>query len=131
MGVVGIVGSRDFRDLDAVGRFIVALPPTTVVVTGGARGVDATAEEIARRRVRFPTPVIFRPLGSDREECGDCCYHRRNRRIVAYVKAHGGEIVAFSRRGGSGTYNTTPGTASTLAIAEEQRVPFRIIWDRP
>lgn len=131
MGVIGVIGSRKYRDMDAVQRFVFDLPAGSVIVSGGAYGVDAEAERIARDSVRFPAPVIFLPLESDRRECGACCYHRRNRRIVDYVKAHRGEIFAFSQRGPDRRYGTTPGTASTLAIAEEQRVPFRIIWDRP
>lgn len=45
---VAIVGSRDFPRLDLVRRYVRELPPGTVVVTGGARGVDRAAEEEAR-----------------------------------------------------------------------------------
>jgi hypothetical protein len=130
MNVVAVIGSRSFRDLASVRRLIADLPAGTVIVSGGAAGVDFEAERAADARGDLPPSVIFLPLESDRRDCGNCCYHRRNRRIVGYVKHHGGEIVAFSQRGKSGKYRTTPGTASTLAFAEEQRVPFRIIWDR-
>ena len=46
---VGVVGSRDFADLDAVAALVVKLPPGTVLVSGGARGVDRVAEQTARR----------------------------------------------------------------------------------
>jgi len=45
---VAVVGSRDYPDLAQVGRYIRALPRGTVVVSGGARGVDSRAESAAR-----------------------------------------------------------------------------------
>jgi predicted Rossmann fold nucleotide-binding protein DprA/Smf involved in DNA uptake len=47
---VAVVGSRGFRGEAAVRRCVAELPPGTVVVTGGARGVDSWAEDEARRR---------------------------------------------------------------------------------
>jgi predicted Rossmann fold nucleotide-binding protein DprA/Smf involved in DNA uptake len=47
---VAIVGSREFKRLDLVIAYVNALPPDTVVVSGGARGVDRTAEEAAEKR---------------------------------------------------------------------------------
>lgn len=47
---VAIVGSRDWPELDRVGEFVEKLAekyPTAVVVSGGARGVDRTAEAVA------------------------------------------------------------------------------------
>ena len=44
---VGIVGSRNYSDLAAVTEFVSHLPQGTVVITGGARGVDKTAEVAA------------------------------------------------------------------------------------
>jgi len=45
---VAIVGSRDFQDLVAVHDYVAALPLGTVVVSGGARGVDTAAREAAK-----------------------------------------------------------------------------------
>lgn len=45
-----ICGSRDFKPLSLVKDYIDALPSDTVIVTGGARGVDAAAEAYARAR---------------------------------------------------------------------------------
>ena len=47
---IAIVGSRGYPDLDAVARFVADLPDETIVVTGGARGVDEVAEQAARAR---------------------------------------------------------------------------------
>jgi len=45
---VAIVGSRNYRDLDRVRRYVASLPKGTIVVSGGARGVDKTAERAAK-----------------------------------------------------------------------------------
>jgi len=47
---VAIVGSRDYPNLEEVREYVMSLPDDTVVVTGGARGVDKTAEVAARER---------------------------------------------------------------------------------
>lgn len=45
---IAVVGSRRFRHLPAVAAFVRRLPPGSTVVSGGAPGVDATAEKTAR-----------------------------------------------------------------------------------
>ena len=45
---VAIVGSREYLDLASVKNYVASLPPDTVVITGGARGVDTIAEQTAR-----------------------------------------------------------------------------------
>jgi len=45
---VAIVGSRGYLDLDSVKSYVAALPADTVVITGGAKGVDTVAEEAAK-----------------------------------------------------------------------------------
>lgn len=57
---VAIVGSRKYPNLDAVRAYVRALPPGTVVVSGGARGVDEAAEEEARL-CGLPVPEIHYP----------------------------------------------------------------------
>ncbi len=44
---VAIVGSRDYPDIDHVLAYVRLLPPESVVVSGGARGVDEAAEAAA------------------------------------------------------------------------------------
>lgn len=45
---VAIVGSRDYLNESAVRAYVRALPPGTVVVSGGARGVDRWAASEAK-----------------------------------------------------------------------------------
>lgn len=47
---LAIVGSRDFPNLPLVKQFVERLQRDTVVVSGGARGVDSVAVEAARQR---------------------------------------------------------------------------------
>ena len=47
---IAVVGSRKFKALYLVIDYIERLPKDTTIVTGGARGVDQTAEKIARNR---------------------------------------------------------------------------------
>lgn len=46
---VAIVGSRDYADLEGVRAYVRGLPRDTVIISGGARGVDQTAVEEAGR----------------------------------------------------------------------------------
>lgn len=46
---IAIVGSRDYPRLDLVNAYVKTLPAGTVVVSGGARGVDQAAETAARQ----------------------------------------------------------------------------------
>lgn len=50
MRKLAIVGSRDYPDLAAVRAYVLALPWDTIVVSGGAYGVDKAAEDAARER---------------------------------------------------------------------------------
>lgn len=47
---IAIVGSRDYKDLEAVRQYVRSLPDDTVVISGGARGVDRVAAAAARLR---------------------------------------------------------------------------------
>src|SRR6266702_3977823 len=56
---VAIVGSREYPDLPSVQVFVRSLPLDTVVVSGGARGVDTAAKWAAEsRKMQW---VIYRP----------------------------------------------------------------------
>jgi hypothetical protein len=47
---VAIVGSRQYPDLDAVREYVRGIPPGTIVVSGGAQGVDKVAELEAKEQ---------------------------------------------------------------------------------
>lgn len=46
---VAIVGSRQFNNLSKVQQYVNALPKDTIVISGGAPGVDTIAERTAKR----------------------------------------------------------------------------------
>lgn len=46
---LAVVGARDFANLGLVRMYIEKLPPETVIVSGGARGVDRVAVSVARK----------------------------------------------------------------------------------
>lgn len=47
---IAIVGSRKYQDLEKVIDYVKNLPEGTVIVSGGASGVDTVAENAARAR---------------------------------------------------------------------------------
>ena len=131
---LAIVGSRQGADLEHVRAFVAALPPGTIVVSGGAKGVDETAEktwlELNGRVLSF-RPKEFSPeefgievwaLGGDNPRVyeltewrgapatyGDAC---KIRDILIAETAD--RLVAFYRRGRSWGAGFTQGWAHDL-----------------
>jgi hypothetical protein len=117
---VAIVGSREFKDLDWVREYVLWLPAGTLVVTGGARGVDVTAERAAKARKDLPPPKVLhagwqRPDGTLDRAAG----HKRNRRVVAACD----RLVAFWD-------GQSPGTRDAFQLAEAAGKPYRILMVR-
>lgn len=50
MARIAIIGSRNYKHPNVVEHFVEQLPPSTVVVSGNARGVDRRAELAALQR---------------------------------------------------------------------------------
>ncbi len=46
---IAVVGSRGYRKLENVRKLVRSFPKDTVLISGGARGVDRTAEDEARK----------------------------------------------------------------------------------
>ena len=46
---VAIVGTRTYPDLEQVREYVRQLSPDDIVISGGAKGVDETAEDEARK----------------------------------------------------------------------------------
>lgn len=95
--IVAIVGSRDYENLAAVQTYVRGLPPDTVVISGGAIGVDSDAIATAvacglRTRVYLPDYVFY----SDRPRFAPLA---RNRLIAAACD----QLVAFWNGMSSGT----------------------------
>lgn len=94
---VAIVGSRTYQPLERVRQYVRALPADTIIISGGARGVDQAAEQEARKRGL--EVQIFLP---DWDAYGKAAGPMRNRRIVDACDL----VVAFWDQKSSGTRNT-------------------------
>ena len=98
---LAIVGSRGFKSLALVKEFVLRLRPETIVVSGGARGVDQTALETASL-IGLCTET-WRPDWSIGKKAGPY----RNEKMISSVQG----VVAFWDGTSKGTQN-----ASHLAV---------------
>lgn len=110
---VAIVGSRDFPDCNIVRRYIESLPIDTEIVSGGARGVDAWAERIAKER-GMPCTVF----PADWNKLGKQAGFIRNTQIVNYAD----RIVAFWD-------GHSRGTQHTIGLAKKAGKECAVIFD--
>ncbi len=110
---IAIVGSRNYPNKQLVMDFINKLPQDTILISGGAKGVDSWAEdEFKKRGMRteiyhadwYPFGILDRGAG-----------FRRNYIIVQ----NSDEIVAF-------LFNNSRGTSHTIKIAREAGKPVTI-----
>lgn len=108
--VVAIVGSRDYPFLQDVRDYIVELPDDTRIVTGGARGVDQCAEEVAKERGLIC--AVYRP---DWETYGKRAGFLRNIDIVAACS----RLVAFWD-------GVSRGTQHSIRLAQQARKPVLV-----
>ena len=100
MTKIAIVGSRDYPHLNRVRAYVESLPPDTIIVSGGARGVDREAEVTARRCGL--TVIVFhanwKPNGVFDRSAG----MRRNQLIINEAD----QVVAFWDGNSRGTKNS-------------------------
>lgn len=75
---VAVVGSRDFPSQYMVERVIYELPKSCIIVSGGARGVDTWAEQVAKYHGR--DTEIFYP---EWQKYGKSAGYVRNNIIVS------------------------------------------------
>jgi hypothetical protein len=103
---IAIVGSRDFKQPHKVRQLLDSLPDETIVISGGARGVDSWAVE--RARERGLAVEVFEP---DWKTWGRSAGYKRNVTIVSNADV----IVAF--------WNGSRGTQHTVGLARKVRKP--------
>lgn len=111
MANIAIVGSRTFADMERVRILVRELPPESVIISGGARGVDSVAEEEARKRgmeVR-----VFRP---DWKAHGRAAGPIRNRLIIEAAD----EVWAFWD-------GQSRGTKSSIDLARSAGKVLRVV----
>ncbi len=124
--VVGIVGSRVYPDPDGVDAYVAALPPGSIVVSGGAVGVDTWAVEAAHRRADLTTRIY----PADWAKHGKSAGFQRNLAIVRDVGKAGGRIVAFWAIDPK-TGQPSKGTGIIVSLAEREGVPVEVIQPPP
>ena len=91
---IAVVGSRDYGDLDGGRNYVGCMASNSVVVTGGARGVDKAAEEAAK--ARGLDVIVIKP---DWEKHGKRAGFVRNEAIVKIADS----VIAFWNRQSAGT----------------------------
>jgi predicted Rossmann fold nucleotide-binding protein DprA/Smf involved in DNA uptake len=94
---VAIVGSREYPNLSKVRAYIQSLPIDTVIVSGGARGVDKCAEKVAKS-IGLQTEIY----PADWHRLGKAAGIIRNQDIVYAAD----KVVAFWDGESKGTKNT-------------------------
>jgi len=109
MRKIAIVGSREWADVGAIEDFIIDLP-VCEVVSGGARGVDSIAAELAKK---YEHEVKVFPADWDRH--GKRAGFLRNVEIVDYCD----ELVAFWD-------GASKGTAHSISLARKANKPVTI-----
>ena len=108
---VAVIGSRD-ANADAARLILKHLPAdVTEIVSGGARGIDALAEDVAKS-LSLPTK-IFLP---DYETYGRQAPLFRNRQIIDYAD----RVLAFWD-------GRSPGTRSVIGTCLDIGKPIQII----
>jgi predicted Rossmann-fold nucleotide-binding protein len=106
---VAVIGSRTFPLPGLVRRVVAALPEGTIIVTGGAHGVDTVAEEAAKK-LGYEVQVLV-PEWS----LGKIAGVARNNMIVERAD----EVVAFWD-------GLSPGTHDAICRARAMKKPLTI-----
>ena len=107
---IAVVGSREYPNLEAVRQFVREQERTTVIISGGARGVDTAAVEEARR-LGMPYEVHLPDWQAHGRKAGIL----RNHQIVKSAD----EVVAFWD-------GQSRGTQSTIQEAKAVGKPVRV-----
>jgi hypothetical protein len=108
---IAVVGSRALRPEREIRELLAGLPADTVIITGGAVGVDTVAEQLARERGL--AVEVCRPAW---HVYGRAAGMIRNGQIVQMAD----EVVAFWDQ-------HSPGTRSTIRLVRHSGKPLRII----
>ena len=109
--IIAIVGSRNYKCLEQVEKYINTLTASSVIIiSGGAKGVDKTAINAAKRR-----NIEYEEILPNWKTEGRIAEFRRNLIIVS--KAN--EVIAFW----DGISN---GTRHTIDIAKRTGIPVHI-----
>lgn len=109
---IAIVGSRNFSDLTKVRDYVNTLPPDTIVISGGAKGVDTVAETTAK--AKGLTTIVYLP---EWKKYGRSAGIKRNEDIIHNAEA----VIAFWD-------GNSPGTRNSINQAKENNKKVTIIY---
>ena len=119
---IAVVGSRNFPRLDKVVDLVRALPFQTVLISGGAKGVDATAEMAALSSGYSPSQIIIFPVTKEEwESLGKRAGPIRNERLLRFVKKRNGFVFIFASTDNG---KITPGSNNVLTLCKKMNIPY-------
>jgi len=99
---IGIVGSRDFTQMDLVDSFIKNLPQNIDIVSGGAIGVDSAAKELGKKYSHTVLEYLPDLAGCKERYEFTQKYYERNQKIADACDM----LVAFTDKENGGTWDT-------------------------
>jgi len=109
--IMAVVGSRNFTDRELIYQWIAMNMPDKIV-SGGARGADSIAEEIA-----FQLDIPFESYLPEWRRYGKAAAFIRNQKIVNAAT----ELAAFF-----GPQGPTAGTSDAIALARLRNIPVHV-----
>lgn len=115
MNYVAVLGSRKYPRPDKVRSVVSKLSSDTVVVSGGAAGVDTDAENHARYVMHLWVMV----LTANWEAHGKRAGILRTQRLLLFIKESHGRVICFWD-------GTSKGTAYTIEEAKRMMIPLTI-----
>ena len=126
---IAIVGSREFKDMQKVKDFINSFPADTIIISGGAPGVDTVAEIAGKARGLTVIPIeakwndLTHPdalikVNRYGKEYDSKAGHRRNEDIIKAAD----EVYAFWD-------GRSPGTRNSISHARRLNKKLTIIRD--
>ena len=113
---IGIVGARNFKSLHLVGEYIDKLPLGTVIISGGAKGVDTAAKNFGKNNALEVIEYLPNLIGCSKNYEFTQRYYERNQKIVDNCD----KLVAFTDEDNGGTW-------FTIRYAKQKAKPVEII----
>ena len=112
--IVLVCGDREWNDRETIAERLKVLPPNTVILEGGCRGVDLLAKEIA-----INLGLAVREFPANWALHGKAAGPRRNR---AMLDEHPNLVLAFHSN-----LAKSKGTKDTINEAKRRGIPVELI----
>lgn len=121
--VVAIVGSRRFPHKHWIDKCVDSLNPGTIVVSGGARGVDSWVEERAKQR----KDIYFKGFNVENFEwsiLGKVAGFARNYAMLTWVRWHDGCAIIFALK--TDIDAKKGGSYDDIRVCEKLGIPYTL-----